>query len=291
MVKMPTVAEQLDYLKKGFHEVIREEDLKERLEQCAKAGRPLRVKAGFDPTALAVADFNADGHTDLAVTSAGSNLVQIFLGNGDGAFRTGSNLQFATGVDPVFISTLDVDGDGLLDLAIANQTDNTVSILLGKGDGTFTAATTPAVPAGTEPTSIAVADLNVDGRPDLVVADKTENSVSILLNLGGGLFGPNFELPVDTGPVDTVPVDAVVVDAVLVETVPEVFRIEPRSIFPPMRAISPGGKSTCCSTRPPGTTLIGCDAFGTLASAPVPTATNSFLSFSAVAASGVSTIA
>ena len=48
---MLPVSEQLDYLKKGFHEIIREEDLKHRLEECAKAGRPLRVKAGFDPTA------------------------------------------------------------------------------------------------------------------------------------------------------------------------------------------------------------------------------------------------
>jgi tyrosyl-tRNA synthetase len=45
------VSEQLTYLKKGFSEIIREEDLKARLEECAKAGRPLRVKAGFDPTA------------------------------------------------------------------------------------------------------------------------------------------------------------------------------------------------------------------------------------------------
>lgn len=46
-----TVTDQLEYLKKGFVEIIREQDLKERLEQCAKTGRPLRVKAGFDPTA------------------------------------------------------------------------------------------------------------------------------------------------------------------------------------------------------------------------------------------------
>src|SRR5580700_848565 len=46
-----TVTEQLEYIKKGMVEIIREEDLKARLEQCAKEGRPLRVKAGFDPTA------------------------------------------------------------------------------------------------------------------------------------------------------------------------------------------------------------------------------------------------
>jgi hypothetical protein len=161
----------------------------------------ISLGGGFNPTALVAADFNNDGHMDLAVTSAGSNLVQIFLGNGDGTFRTGSNLQFATGVDPVYIATADFDGDGNLDLAIANQTDNTVTILLGHGDGTFASPIISALPAGNAPTSIAVGDFNVDGRPDLLVADKTDNAMSVLLNLGGGLFGPNFELPVDTGPV------------------------------------------------------------------------------------------
>jgi tyrosyl-tRNA synthetase len=50
-VSFAPVAEQIDYLRKGFAEIIREEDLRERLEQCSKNGRPLRVKAGFDPTA------------------------------------------------------------------------------------------------------------------------------------------------------------------------------------------------------------------------------------------------
>jgi hypothetical protein len=50
-VSFAPVPEQLAYLIKGFAEIIREEDLKERLEQYAKTGRPLRVKAGFDPTA------------------------------------------------------------------------------------------------------------------------------------------------------------------------------------------------------------------------------------------------
>ena len=50
-VTFPPVAEQLGFLKKGLAELIREEDLRERLEQSAKSGKPLRVKAGFDPTA------------------------------------------------------------------------------------------------------------------------------------------------------------------------------------------------------------------------------------------------
>jgi hypothetical protein len=67
------------------------------------------------------------------------------------------------------------------------------------GDGTF--KTQSVFPAGGGPSSLAVADFNVDGRLDILVADQTDNAVSVLLNLGSGLFGPNFELPVGTNPV------------------------------------------------------------------------------------------
>jgi hypothetical protein len=161
----------------------------------------VQLPSNFSPTALVAADFNADGHTDLAVTSGGTNAVWILLGNGNGAFSTGANFQYATGTDPVWVSTADFNSDGIPDLAVANNGSNTVSIFLGNGNGTFTEATNPQVPAGTAPTSIAVGDFNVDGLPDLAVADKSDNAVSILLNLGNGLFGPNFELPVGTSPV------------------------------------------------------------------------------------------
>ena len=167
----------------------------------------IQLPAGFTPTALAAGDFNKDGRMDLAVTGEGANAVWIFLGNGDGTFTTGANRQYATGQSPVWVSTGDFDGDGNRDLAIANHADDTVSIFLGKGDGTFVPAANPAVAAGKGPASIAVADYNADGLLDLAVADATDNAVSILLNLGGGLFGPNFELPVATAPVSIVTAD------------------------------------------------------------------------------------
>lgn len=165
----------------------------------------LQLPVGFKPAALAAADFNRDGHLDLTVADQGNNTVSIFLGNGDGTFQTRGD--YSTGNSPVWIATADFDGDNILDLAVANQNDSTVSILLGKGDGTFVQAANPAVPAGGAPTSIAVGDYNVDGRLDLAVTDQTDNAVSVLLNLGGGLFGPNFELPVGTAPVSIVSAD------------------------------------------------------------------------------------
>jgi hypothetical protein len=73
--------------------------------------------------------------------------------------------------------------------------------------GTFAAGTTRDFPAGNGPTSIAVADYNQDGLADITVADETDNAVSILLNLGGGIFATNFELPVDKAPLSITTAD------------------------------------------------------------------------------------
>ena len=174
----------------------------------------IQLPNGFGPSSIASADFNGDGHIDLAVTDEGNASVSIFLGNGDGTFRP--RTDYATGNSPVWVSTGDFNGDAVLDLAVANKTDNTVSILFGNintgvsgassiGDGTFTAQT--VYPAGTTPTSIAVADYNLDGLPDLAVAAQGDNALSLLLNLGSGTFGPNFELPIGTSPVSIVTAD------------------------------------------------------------------------------------
>jgi len=171
---------------------------------------PTTIATGHSPSSIAAADFNNDGKIDLAVTNDTDGTVSVFLGNGDGTFK--ARTDYPTGNSPVWVATGDLNGDGSVDLAVANngaptdtKTGNTVSILLNvlnaanNPTGTFTSNVD--FPAGNGPTSIAVADFNVDGRLDLVVTDQTDNAISILLGLGNGLFGPNFELPVQTDPV------------------------------------------------------------------------------------------
>jgi len=89
------------------------------------------------PFAVAGGDFNGDGKKDLAVAGAGSGVVSILLGNGDGTFQP--HVDYAAGAFPCFLAVADFNGDGKLDLVTTNAGDNTVSILLGKGDGTFSA--------------------------------------------------------------------------------------------------------------------------------------------------------
>jgi hypothetical protein len=170
---------------------------------------PALLNTGHAPTALATADFNGDGHADLAVVNKNDNTVSIFLGNGDGSFRT--RTDYATGVAPVYVATGDFNGDGVLDLAVANNTDDTVSILFGqtgsdgKANGAF--ATRTDYEAGAGPTSIAVADYNLDGILDLAVTDSTSNTISLLFGLTGGAFNSNYELAVGDNPLSVVTAD------------------------------------------------------------------------------------
>src|SRR5258708_4597907 len=78
------------------------------------------------------------------------------------------------------------NGDGKLDLAVANASSNNVSIFLGNGDGTF--QTVVNYPVGSAPVSVAVGDFNGDGNLDLAVANFSSNNVSILLGNGNGTF-------------------------------------------------------------------------------------------------------
>jgi hypothetical protein len=183
-----------------------------------KAPTVVQLPAGFEPASLAAADLNADGHTDLVVADEGNNSISVLLGNGDGTFQP--RTDYATGNNPVFVTFGDFNGDGALDIAVADNgaptssnTGNAVTIYFnqknsqGTATGTFLAGSTRDYAAGNGPTSIAVADYNLDGLADLAVADETDNAVSVLLNLGGGLFATNVELPVGTGPVSIATAD------------------------------------------------------------------------------------
>ncbi|HKM48788.1 MAG TPA: VCBS repeat-containing protein [Terriglobales bacterium] len=145
----------------------------------------------LNPQGIVAMDFNGDGKTDLAVTSANGDspsnyVVTILLGNGDGTFTQGQT--YNTGQGDQSIVGRDFNGDGVPDLAIANYYDHTVTILLGNGDGTFTPVPPPLPATGDGPFAIVAGDFNNDGILDLATANFHDNTVTILLGNGDGTF-------------------------------------------------------------------------------------------------------
>ncbi len=164
---------------------------------------------GSNPDALIAQDFDGDGQPDLAVVNKGDgtnpSTVTILLGNKvngvqNGTFGAPPNQTAApaVGVSPSAITSADFNGDGNVDLAVTNLANNTASILLGKGDGTFGTQTTLAT--GNGPAGIATADFNNDAHADLAVTNQTDGTVSILLGNGDGTFLAQTTYATGTGP-------------------------------------------------------------------------------------------
>jgi hypothetical protein len=152
------------------------------------------LAAGAYPSSVTVADVNGDGRPDLIAANfhdlGASDGLYVFLGNGNGTFKAARVLSTGPGTYPHAVVVADVNGDGRPDLITANwQKAGSVSVLLGNGNGSFKAAQTFNTGAGTYPNELAVADLNGDGKPDLVTADYGNYStVGVLLGNGNGTF-------------------------------------------------------------------------------------------------------
>lgn len=151
----------------------------------------IRFGVGESPLGVGTGDFNGDGKTDLA--AATSEGVTVLINSGRAQFR--SDLSFAAGHATSAVAVADFNGDGRLDVATANgapfalrNPDDTVSVLLGNGDGTFQARNDFGV--GHFPQSVAAGDFNGDGKVDLATADHDNNTVSVLLGNGDGTFRP-----------------------------------------------------------------------------------------------------
>jgi hypothetical protein len=153
---------------------------------------------GYFPQSVTVGDFDGDGKLDLAVANAcgtvtpGSNCdgpyingtVSVLLGNGDGTFQ--AHVDYVVGIIPVYVTAADLNGDGNLDLLVADSggiglppLGGDVTVLWGNGSGSFTAQ---QFTTGYRPSSVVVGDFNGDGRLDFVVTNEFDATVSIFVD-------------------------------------------------------------------------------------------------------------
>ena len=159
---------------------------------------------GSTPQSVSIGDFNGDGKLDLAVANYNDNTASILLNttaNGATTPTFATKVDFTTGSTPRSVSIGDFNGDGKLDLAVANYTNsNNASILLNT---TATGATTPTFnpkvdfTTGSGSTSVSIGDFNSDNKPDLAVSNQNGASVSILLNTTTNTTTPTFATKVD----------------------------------------------------------------------------------------------
>ena len=148
-------------------------------ETCAsilgvRFGPTLHLVTGMNPATAAIGDLNGDGKPDLAVVNYVSTTVSVFLNTtatGATVASFAPKSDFTTGSGPFFVAIGDLNGDGRPDLAVAHRIATTVAVLLNT---TATGATTPSFAAKVELTTgsgvpeVDIADLNGDGKPDLV---------------------------------------------------------------------------------------------------------------------------
>lgn len=143
--------------------------------------------ATFRCRALTSGDLNEDGHLDLVIANEGEiggGDLSVLLGDGRGGFADG--VVYQAGGSPHSAAVGDLNGDGHLDVAIANFVTHNVSVLLGRGDGTLEQAVN--YPTGNIPLCVLIGDYDLDGRQDLAVAVGGKGAVSILSGLGDGTF-------------------------------------------------------------------------------------------------------
>jgi phospholipase C len=150
------------------------------------------ITTGRGPKDVISADFNKDGKQDLVVLNNTDSTASIFMGNGDGTFALvgtmctgGSTNSVCNAVNPVAAAVGDMNNDGDLDLIVANNSGNTLSILLGNGALSFTQG---ALVTAIWPSDVQVADFNRDGNLDLAYPYSIGPAIGVWLGNGDGTF-------------------------------------------------------------------------------------------------------
>jgi len=159
---------------------------------------------GYKPM-LEFVDLNEDGNADLISANGRRGSMEIYFGDGRSGFRRGSTVKLESGSKMRSFGIGEIDGDGHLDLATTTsssppqQEPGRLAIRRGDGQGGFADAGTPPILVPPDPNLLVMADINGDGRSDIVLGHGRTNIVTVLLNDGKGGFGRSLTLPFASG--------------------------------------------------------------------------------------------
>lgn len=160
-------------------------------------------RVGTTPQATIAADLNGDGKPDLitcnqAASSISVSLNQTTPATGGVPIFSPTSISSTVASSPRDLIAADFNGDGFMDIAVVNYVSDTVSVLLGRGDGTLMTRVNYAL--GDGPIALVAGDFDRDGDVDLAIANQLSNSVTIMANDGAGVFSNVQTVPAGTTP-------------------------------------------------------------------------------------------
>jgi uncharacterized protein (TIGR03437 family) len=205
------------------------------------AGSPIAV--GASPMAVTAADFNGDGNPDLAIANYGSGTVSVLLGNGTGGFTAASGSPFASGASPASVAAGDFNGESKPSLAAANQSDNTVTILLNGTTPPMTVVSGASFTAPVSPGSV----ISIFGK-GLASAAATPASTPTTLTLNGTsvtiTYSNNMQDVLQLYMVSPTQINAVIPMNPYAETTPSSGFVNPVPGLATLSVITPTGTQT-----------------------------------------------
>ena len=142
---------------------------------------------GYNPKSVSISDLDGDLKPDIVIVNSGNgsgNTISVYRNTSiSGTISFATKVDYSTGTFPFSIAIEDIDGDGKKDLAIVNYNDNTISVYKNTCNiGTISFLTELLFSTGSNPSSISINDINLDGKPDIAITYQNDSTISIFKN-------------------------------------------------------------------------------------------------------------